>query len=125
MRFDSYALLALTACIPGFFCLYLILRFRAGTAREFQAIRELLSSHREELAGSDAALGARQEALEVSFQSTRETLDPARLNRSSRAQALQLFRSGRSAESAAAQLGIARREARLLAKVADVLTTAG
>ena len=123
MRLDSNVLLAFAGCIPGFICLYLIVRFRVGAAREFASIREAVSAQRDELSGSDAALAARQDALEVSFQSTRETPDPARLNRSGRAQALQFLRSGRSVESTAAELGIARREARLLAKVAAVLTT--
>lgn len=125
MRFEWYVVLALAGYIPGFVCLFLLRRSGSRAAREFASIRESLAARCEEFAGRDAALEGRQNALEISFQSTRDTLDPARLNRSSRAQVLQLFRSGRSADAAAAELGIARREARLLAKVADLLTIAG
>jgi hypothetical protein len=61
--------------------------------------------------------------LELSMQSTRELLGDGRLNRSSRAGALSLLRSGVTPDTAASTLSMARHEVRLLARVVQILTS--
>jgi hypothetical protein len=55
-------------------------------------------------------------------QSNLEMLRDGRLGMPARARALQMLRSGMAAETAAAELGLARNEVQLLAKVAAILT---
>jgi hypothetical protein len=55
------------------------------------------------------------------MQNTDEILRDGRMNRTSRAQAMRLLRSGVSPDTAAATLGVARREIKLLATVSQLL----
>ncbi|MDE3197497.1 MAG: hypothetical protein KGN84_14195 [Acidobacteriota bacterium] len=94
-------------------------------SRAVAAMQRDAAAQRKETHERYERVTARQDSIEASLQSARETLDPARLNRSTRSQALQLLRAGRPAGEAAAALGIARREAVLLSKVAGLLASAG
>jgi hypothetical protein len=102
--------------------LALFWRQRTGAADEARNLRDELHKECGHCAEQLSGLKRDFEALELSFQSTREVLNPRRLNRSSRAQALQLLRTGVAADTAASTLGIAKREIRLLARVARILS---
>ncbi|MGD1070105.1 MAG: hypothetical protein ABSB15_08180 [Bryobacteraceae bacterium] len=71
----------------------------------------------------DEIAGLRRDfaALELNMQNRNEILREGRLNRTGRAQAMRLLRSGVSPDTAAATLGVARREIKLLATVSRLL----
>jgi hypothetical protein len=78
-----------------------------------------LAEQRNACSGEFAEIRKQAAELEASLQNTRDVLRHGRFNRSTRAQALHLLRSGMSPETAASALGVGRRELRLLAKVAE------
>jgi len=85
-------------------------------------MREAIDRHQGACCERFDGLRRSHEDLETSLRNTRDTLRDGRLNRSTRAAALQLLRSGMSPDAAAAESGIAKREMRLLAKVPGLLS---
>ena len=63
------------------------------------------------------------EAAERTAQASAELLGDGRLAMPTRARALQMLRSGMAADTAAVELGLARSDVRLLAKVGSLLAT--
>ena len=68
------------------------------------------------------AVAERLDASELSAQSSAELLQDGRLSLPARPRALRMIRSGMAPDSIAAELGLARAEMRLLAKVATLLS---
>jgi len=97
-------------------------RQRCKLAREAASAREALELRRSECSEQFEELRKAQQTLEGSLHSTRDVLRCGRLNRSTRSAAVQLLRSGMSADTAASSLGLARREMRMLAKVFVLLS---
>ena len=121
MRPDPAAITVLVTgvagCLAAVFCLLALRRARADFDLEVAHVQE-------EQGRSQAACSARIDELKrefqalcLSMQNTDELMREGRLSRSSRAQAMQLLRSGVSPDTAASTLGIAKREMHLLAKV--------
>jgi hypothetical protein len=91
-------------------------RGRVRHRRELQDIRAAFERQRTESADVASELRGQFQALEKC------ALAPpgaGSLNRSARARALQMLRSGISPETAAASLGVAKREMRLLERVSQ------
>jgi hypothetical protein len=93
-------------------------RFR----RDATSAHEALKLGRSECAEQFAELRKTQQTLEESLHSTRDVLRDGRLNRSTRAAALQLLRTGMSPDTAASSLGLAKREMHMLARVLVLLS---
>jgi hypothetical protein len=91
-------------------------------ARSRQDFAAMLQQHQAECVEKIGLLGRNVAALETSAQNI-ENLGQAALTRSRRSQAIQLLRSGMSPETAASNLGIARREMRLIARVSSILSS--
>jgi len=95
-------------------CVTLLRRFRQGALEAVDQVREDCHKSGEELRNALSS-------IEANMQTTEELLREGRLNRSTRAQALKMLRSGVSPETAANSLGMATRELRLLARVSELL----
>lgn len=106
-------------------------RSRARAAREMLDLYESLQkSLREEMERSQrqclseiAEIRETIEEAEKNAQANLELLRDGRVGMPARAQALRLLRSGMSAETAAADLGLSRNEVRLLEKVSTVMAS--
>ena len=122
MTADLTLVVASAACCAAPVSILLQWRQRRICARTEASLREALE--RQQASSSEQLAGLRRshEELEASLRNTRDVLRHGRLNRSSRAQALHLMRSGMTPETAASTLGIARREMRLLEKVSQILS---
>lgn len=108
----------------GAACL-LVLRGQGARAQwqreELKAeLESQLRQQGQEFSEQVARLGRSVEILELSAKSVEEA--GRGLTRSRRSQAMQMLRSGMSPESAAASLGMGRREMRLIARVSRILT---
>jgi hypothetical protein len=125
---DPGLIAGVAGCLAALFSLLAVRRCHLRASRDtgrlslelergqaFLAGQQALFS--EELAGLRHALST----LELSMQNTDEILRDGRMNRTSRAQAMRLLRSGVSPDTAAATLGVARREIKLLATVSQLL----
>ena len=113
-------------CLPGF-CIALweiARRHRRSNDSDLARIREVIDSNRTSCVEDCGALSRNLEALQASMQTADDLLRGGRLSNSCRAQALQLLRAGIAPDTAAATLGLARVEMRLLAKVSRLLTAA-
>jgi hypothetical protein len=97
-------------------------RQRRKLWREATSTREALELRRSEFSEQIEELRKSQQALEGSLHSTRSVLRNDRLNRSTRAAAMQLLRTGMSPDSAATSLGLAKREMQMLARVSALLS---
>ncbi len=97
-------------------------RHRRKLRRQATSTREALELHRIECSERFEELRKGQESLEESLDSTRNVLRNGRLNRSTRAAALQLLRTGMSPDSAASSLGLAKREMRMIARISALLS---
>lgn len=97
-------------------------RQRRNFRREAAALREALEVRGNECSRRFEALRNACQTLEGSLDSTRHVLRNGRLSRSTRAAALQLLRTGMSADSAASSLGLPRREMQMLVRVAALLS---
>jgi hypothetical protein len=95
----------------------MLTQWRRNVRREAASAREALELWRKECSERFEELRKADETLEASLQSTRDVLRNGRLNRSTRTAALQLLRTGMSADSAASSLGVPKREMRLIARV--------
>jgi hypothetical protein len=92
-------------------------RSRTQTRGELECLRA--SFEREKITSAEALSELKKGlgALENQVRSAPEAPQPGGLNRSARAEALRLLRSGMSPETAAASLGMGKREMRLLERV--------
>jgi hypothetical protein len=96
-------------------------RRRRRNRRELADLREAIE--RQQMASLEMFSEVHRSVamLEEGLRGVRETPKAGVLNRSARAQALQLLRSGLSAETAGPSLGIGKREMRLLERVSQTL----
>jgi hypothetical protein len=110
-------LTGVAGCLAAVFCLLALRKSRSDFALEASRVRG--ECDRSQVACLDqlAELKVEFATLELSMQNTEELLWEGRLNRTSRAQAMQLMRTGVSPETAASTLRIAKREMNLLSKV--------
>ncbi len=92
-----------------------------GRNRDLVCLRAEMDRERVECLTRLDSLALDLKTAEASAQSSLELLRDGRLSLPARARALQMLRSGVSAETAAGELGMARSEVRLLQKVAAVL----
>ncbi len=125
---DPGLIAGVAGCLAALFSLLAVRRCHLRASRdssrlshEFESAQALLAGRQtlfsEEIAGLRHALST----LEIGMQNTDEILRDGRMNRTSRAQAMRLLRSGVSPDTAAATLGVARREIKLLATVSQLL----
>lgn len=112
---------AVAALLVGILGLFLVRRQRILRVGEAAALRaEMDAMQRECLAQTHAIAGALAES-EKNAQASLELLRDGRLGMPARARALRMLRSGMAAETAAAELGLARNEVQLLGKIAVLL----
>ncbi len=104
---DPGLLTGVCGLLAGVICLLALRRHRIATAGAHAEVRSMVREQ-------EAEWSERMEQLEMRAQNTD---DAAKVTHSARAGALQLLRSGMSAESAVSTLGIGRREMRLIAEV--------
>jgi hypothetical protein len=97
-------------------------RQRRKFGREATSAREALERHRSECSEQFEELRKARQTVEGSLQSTCDVLRNGRFNRSTRAAALQLLRTGMSPGTAASSLGIAKREMQMVARVFVLLS---
>ncbi len=121
MRFD----LALTVSYAAMFLVWLSFaaqwRSRARQRTELAKLQVELDSQKAASSASFSELNRDVLALREEVRTPPEPPRAGGLNRSARAQALQLLRSGVSPESAATSLGMGKREMRLLEQVSQTL----
>jgi hypothetical protein len=104
-------------------------RLRARGVREMldlheslqKNLREEIEGGRRQCQGEIAEVRETLAAAEMNAQVNLELLRDGRLGMPARARALRMLRSGMSAETAAAELGLARNEVQLLQKVSILL----
>jgi hypothetical protein len=112
---DPASMVGLAGCLAALFSLLALRRYHSIASCESARLRS-------EFERLEALFRRDFTALELSLQNTGEMLREGRLHGTSRAQAMRLLRSGMSPETAAATLGMAQREVKLLAAVAQLLT---
>ena len=112
---------AAAGLIAGILSVFLGWRQRCAQGRDTRHLREELDRGRRECLRQIGQLRTEMEESEKNAQSNVELLRDGRLGMPARARALQMLRSGMAAETAAAELGLARNEVQLLAKVAAIL----
>jgi hypothetical protein len=121
---DPALIAGVSGTAAGAACLLMLRSHRSHAERQREELQTELQSQlrqqREEFSDQVARLGRSVEVLELSAKSVEEA--GRGLSRSRRSQAMQLLRSGMSPESAAASLGMGRREMHLIAKVSRILT---
>jgi type II secretory pathway component PulM len=94
-------------------------RGRIRHCRDLEEIRATFERQKAESAAAASDLRREFAALEKSALAPPEPPGTGSLNRSTRARALQMLRTGISSETAAASLGVAKREMRLLERVSQ------
>jgi hypothetical protein len=120
--FDPGLMAGITGILMAAACLVLWRKYQRTTESRHQELAASLEQHRAECVEKMDQLGRNLAVLETSAQNI-ENLGEAALTRSRRSHAMQLLRSGMSPETAAASLGIARREMRLIARVSSILSS--
>jgi hypothetical protein len=107
--------------LPALFALVWTARQRKASGREAEALRK--SFEREQMVCLEMFTDVHRKisTFEEGLASLRQMPRAGGLNRSTRAQAMQLLRSGQTADAAASSLGIGRREMRLLERVSWTL----
>ena len=120
---DPASIVGLAGCLAALFSLLALRRYHAIASCESTRLRSEFERLEALCRGQTDSLRRDFTALELSLQNTDEILREGRLNGTSRAQAMRLLRSGMSPDTAAATLGLAQREVKLLAAVAQLLTT--
>jgi hypothetical protein len=120
---DTASIAGVAGCLAALSALLAARRYHLIATRE--AARLSNEFERRQALCSEQITGLRKDlsALELSLRNTDELLREGRLNRTSRAQAMRLLRSGVSPDTAAATLGLAKREIRLLATVSQLLAS--
>jgi hypothetical protein len=127
MRIDSFAAIATVAAVAaaGFLAgiVSLVLNWLQGRAqaRRMERLRDEMDRSYRDCVRRIGVVGESLEMSEKNAQSSLELLRDGRLGMAARARALRMLRSGVTADTAAAELGLARNEVRLLEKVAIVL----
>jgi hypothetical protein len=119
---DPGLIAGVAACFAALFSLLALRRYHLIAAREAARLSDEFG--RRQAFCSEQIAGLRNDfaALELNMQNTDELLREGRLNRTSRAHAMQLLRSGISPDTAASTLGMARREMKLMATVSRLLS---
>jgi hypothetical protein len=112
----------LAGCAAAIVSLLELRRYRQRAEHAATLLRGEVERQQNAFTEQFAALTQGFSALELNMQNTEEMLREGRLNRSTRAQALQLLRQGVAPDTAAATLGLAKREMRLLARVSRLLS---
>jgi hypothetical protein len=119
---DAASMVGLAGCLAALFSLLALRRYHAIASCESARLRCEFERLEALCRGQTDSLRRDFTALELSMQNTDEILREGRLYGTSRAQAMRLLRSGMSPDTAAATLGMAQREVKLLAAVAQLLT---
>lgn len=119
---DLGLIAGVTGILTAIACLVLWRKHHRSAVRRHQELAALLEQHQTECCGKFDLLGRNVAALESSAQNI-ERLGRGALTQSRRSQAMQLLRSGISPETAASNLGIARREMQLIARVSSILSS--
>jgi HAMP domain-containing protein len=107
--------------IAGIVSVFAIWRQQSVHTRDNTRLREETDRRHHECLAQICQVREEMEASETNAQSSLELLRDGRLGMPARARALQMLRSGMAAETAATELGLARNEVQLLAKVAALL----
>jgi hypothetical protein len=108
--------------ITGVWGLRLLRGYRMRLEQAQEEFHILLRQHRTEHQDDMERMTRALEFLEQSGRNTEDALR-GRLTHSLRAQAMQLLRSGMSAEKAASTMGMAKADLRLIAKVSRILSS--
>jgi hypothetical protein len=113
---------AVIGVAAGVVCLLSMRRHEMQLEQTREELHILLRQHQTEYLDGIGQVGRAVTFLEQSAQHTEEAIR-GRLTPSLRSQAMQLLRSGTTAEKAGARLGIARRDMRLIARVSRILSS--
>jgi hypothetical protein len=113
---------ALIGAIAGVVCLLCLRRHRMELEQAREEFQIMLRQQQTEYLDGIAQVGKAVGFLEESAQNTEEAVK-GRLTGSVRSQAMQLLRSGMKPETAAAKLGIGRREMSLISTVSRILSS--
>jgi hypothetical protein len=122
MTIDLGLIAGVAGCCIALFSLLELRKYRLMAAGE--SVRLGKESEERQAVCSQEIRGLRSDfvTLELSLHNTDEILREGRLNRSTRAEAMRLLRSGITPETAASTLGLASREMRLMATVSRLLS---
>jgi hypothetical protein len=125
---DPALIAGVAGCSAALFSLLAVRKYHLAASRDssrmsedFERRQTLVADRQELLSQEIAGLRSGISTLESSMQNTGELLRDGRMNGTSRAQAMRLLRSGVTPDTAAATLGVARREIKLLATVSQLL----
>jgi hypothetical protein len=118
---DPGLIAGLSGMVAATACFVLLRASRVSAERQNGEFTALLRQHQADCSAKMDQLGRNLAVLESSGQMI-EHLGRTELTRSRRSQAMQLLRSGMSVDTAAAKLGIARREMRLIDTVSKILS---
>jgi hypothetical protein len=110
-----------TGLVATLFSLIWQWRDRKVRRREVEALRKSFEKEQMVCLEMFSSVHRTIATLEEGVVSLRQAPRAGGLNRSTRAQAMQMLRSGHSAEAAASSLGIGKREMRLLERVSQTL----
>ena len=102
-------------------CLFALWRITARLGRTQKELQSTVGHNQAACLERIGQVGQSVESLELSGQSTGDAIARV-MNRSLRSQATHLLRSGMMPDTVALTLGVAKREARLIADVTNVLT---
>jgi hypothetical protein len=122
MTNDSGWLISVFSLSIALGALWSVRRFRAAWHIESERLRAGLKETGEGLNSQVTQLRGTFSTIETGIVSSRESLSDGRLNLSMRSQALQMLRTGSSPETVASSLGMAASEAKLLARIGQILT---
>jgi hypothetical protein len=106
----------------GTICFFSLRRHRVGLEHTREEFHILLRQHQTEFQDGIGTVSRAVESLQQSAEGTEAALR-GRLTPSLRGHAIQLLRSGMSADSAAASAGIPRRDMQLIARVSRILSS--
>jgi hypothetical protein len=106
----------------GTVCLFFLRRYRIQLDHAREELHIMLRQHQTEFQDGIGQVARAVDFLEKSTHSTEEALR-GRLTPSLRSQAMQFLRTGMAPDTAAAAAGMPRRDMRLIAKVARILSS--
>jgi len=107
--------------VPVLLVLWLHRRHRNRLRRDLEALRGSMERQQMVCLEMFSEVNRTLTTLEEGMNGLRQNPKSGTLNRSTRAQAMKLLRSGVSADAAASSLGVGRREIRLLENVSQIL----
>ncbi len=122
MTTDPGLIAGVAGCFAALFSLLALRRYHSIAARESVRLSGELERRQADCMEQIGGLRNDLITLESSLQNTEEILRDGRLNRTTRAQAMKLLRSGISPDIAASTLGMAVREMKLMATVSRLLS---